>query len=67
VTAFLAERQAQRDNWRRKPLPNKVLFVIAVPLFLIGLILLRYTWGWRSMALGAAMAGASLLCFWLSR
>jgi hypothetical protein len=67
VTAFLAERQAQRDNWRRKPLPRKVLFIIAVPLSLVGIVLLQFTWGWKSMELGAAMAGASLLCIWLGR
>jgi hypothetical protein len=67
VTAFLAERRAQRDNWRRKSLPRKVLLSMAVPFALVAIVLLRYTWEWKSMVLGAAMAGASLLCIWLDR
>jgi len=67
VTAFLAERQAQRDSWRRKPLPKKVVVVTAVPLFAVGFILLRFAWGWKNMALGAAMMGAALVCLWFGR
>jgi hypothetical protein len=65
VQAFLAERHAQRDYWRRKRLPKKLLVVAAVPLLAVGVILLRLASGWRSMALGAAITGASLLLLWL--
>jgi uncharacterized membrane protein YvbJ len=67
VKEFLAERHVQRENWRRKPLPKKVLVVAAAPLFAVGLILLQLASGWRSTALGAATTGASLLFLWLGR
>jgi uncharacterized membrane protein YvbJ len=67
VKSFLAERHVQRDNWRRKPLPKKVLVFVAAPLFVVGLILLRYSMSWRYMALGAAMIGVSLLLYWVGR
>ena len=67
VQAFLAERHVRRDKWQRKRLPEKVLVVVAAPLFAVGLILLRYSWSWRNMALGVTITGASLLFFWLGR
>jgi hypothetical protein len=67
VQAFLAERHVQRNNWRRKPTPKKVLVVAAVPLFAVGLVLLRSASAWRSMVLGTAMMGASLLLLWFGR
>jgi hypothetical protein len=66
VQAFLGERHVQRDNWRRKPLPKKILGVAAVPLFAVGVALLRIASGWRSMALRAAIMGASLLLLWIA-
>jgi hypothetical protein len=65
VQAFLDERQTQRDKWRRKSLPRKVLLVVALFLFFGGLVLLRFGWG-RNMVLGAAMMGGSLLLGWLA-
>ena len=65
VQEFLRERDLQRDDWRRKPLWKKVLLVAAVPLFAAGVVLLEATSSWRSVALGAAMMGASLLLLWL--
>jgi uncharacterized membrane protein YvbJ len=67
IPAFLAERQVRRDKWRSKPLPKKVLVVVAVPMFGVSLILLRFAWGWANMALGAAIIAASLLFFWFGR
>jgi hypothetical protein len=65
VKEFLRERDLQRDDWRRKPLWKKALLVAAVPLFAAGVFLLEATSSWRSVALGAAMMGASLLLLWL--
>lgn len=53
VPAFLAERQAQRDNWRRTPLLRKILLVVALILFLVGLILFRFAFG--SFIVGEAL------------
>jgi hypothetical protein len=67
VEAFLAERQVRQENWRRKPLPKKMLIVAAVPLMFGGAIILQLAWDWRNMALGAAVMGASLLLLRFSR
>ena len=65
VQEFLKGRHLQTDDWRRKPLTKKVLVVAAVPLFAAGVFLLSATASWKSMGLGAAMMGASLLLLWL--
>ena len=65
VQEFLRERDLQRDDWRRKPLWQKVLLVAAVPLFAAGIVLLEATSSFRSVALGVAMMGGSLLLLWL--
>ena len=65
VQEFLKGRHLQTDDWRRKPLPKKILSVAAVPLFAMGVFLLQGTASLRSMALGAAVMGASLLLLWL--
>jgi hypothetical protein len=67
VTAFLAEKQTTQGNWRRKTRFKKVVVVVSVPLFAAGFILLRFAWGWRNMALGAAMLSIALFCLWLGR
>jgi hypothetical protein len=67
VEVFLAERQVRQENWRRKPLPKKMLIVAAAPLMVGGAIILQLAWGWRNMALGAAVMGASLLLLWFAR
>ena len=65
VHEFLRERELQRNDWRRKPLPKKVLIVATLPLFAVGVVLLQVVSSLTSMALGAAMIGASLLLLWL--
>jgi hypothetical protein len=65
VQEFLKERERQRTDWRRKPLPKKVLIVATLPLFAAGVVLLQVVSSLTSMALGAAMIGASLLLLWL--
>jgi protein-S-isoprenylcysteine O-methyltransferase Ste14 len=65
VQEFLKERELQRTDWRRKPLPKKVLIVATLPLFAAGVVLLQVVSSLTSMALGAAMIGASLLLLWL--
>jgi hypothetical protein len=65
VQEFLNGRHLQTDDWRRKPLPKKILIVAGVSLFAVGVFLLSATAGWKSMALGAAMLGASVLLLWL--
>ena len=65
VQEFLKERELQRTDWRRKPLPKNVLIVATLPLFAAGVVLLQVVSSLTSMALGAAMIGASLLLLWL--
>jgi hypothetical protein len=65
VQEFLKERELQRTDWRRKPLPKKILIVATLPLFAAGVVLLQVVSSLTSMALGAAMIGASLLLLWL--
>jgi hypothetical protein len=67
VEAFLAERQVRQENWRRKPFLKKLLIIVAAPLMFGGVIVLQLAWGWRNMALGAAVVGASLLLLWFAR
>jgi protein-S-isoprenylcysteine O-methyltransferase Ste14 len=61
----LKERDLQRDDWRRKPLPKKVLIVATLPLFAVGVVLLQVASSLTSMALGAAIMAASVLLLWL--
>jgi hypothetical protein len=65
VQEFLNGRHLQTDDWRRKPLPKKILVVAGVSLFAVGVFLLSATASWKSMALGAAIVAASLLLLWL--
>ena len=65
VRDFLKERELQKDDWRRKPLLKKICVVATLPLFAVGVFLLQVTSSWKSMALGAAAIGASLLLLWL--
>jgi len=65
VQEFLKGRHLQTEDWRRKPLPKKILVVAGVSLFAVGVFLLSATASWKSMGLGAAMMIASLLFLWL--
>lgn len=65
VQEFLKERELQRDDWRRKPLPKKVLIAATLPLFSMGVVLLQVASSLTSMALGAAIMAASVLLLWL--
>jgi hypothetical protein len=65
VQEFLREREIQRDDWRRKPLPKNVLIVATLPLFAVGVVLLQVASSLTSMALGAAIMAASVLLLWL--
>jgi uncharacterized membrane protein YfcA len=42
VQAFLAERQAERENWQRKPLLIKILIVLAIALIIGCFVLWRF-------------------------
>jgi hypothetical protein len=64
IPAFVAERQDRRDKWRRKPLPKKALIVVAMPLAIGGVILLRFApvaFAWKYAGAGAAAVGVALL------
>jgi protein-S-isoprenylcysteine O-methyltransferase Ste14 len=65
VQEFLRDRELQRHDWRRKPLPKKVLIVATLPLFTMGVVLMQVASSLTSMALGAAIMGAAVLLLWL--